>query len=104
MSLIDYQRVNSIMSEDKANESSDSEETTSELTQAKKGFLQKLAKVSGIICFILAIVCGGILTFSDNSEEVFRATMGATTFFFFMVSLVLSTIGNTNLPNLKVGD
>jgi len=91
------------MSENKDTEGYDSEATTTELTQAKKGFLQKLAKVSGIVCFILAIISGGILTFSGNDEEVFRATMGATTFFFFMVSLVLSTIANTNLPNLKVG-
>ncbi len=76
---------------------------SSELTQAKKGVLQKIAKVVGIVCFIVAIIFGGVLTFSDNNDEVFRATMGATTFFFFMVSLVLSTIGNTNLPNLKVG-
>ena len=75
-----------------------------ELTQAKKGVLQKTAKIVGIICFITAIICGGILTFSDNDGEVFRATMGATTFFFFMVWLVLSTIGNPNLPNLRVGD
>jgi len=81
----------------------ESEGRSSELTQAKKGALQKIAKVVGIICFIVAIICGGVLTFSDNNDEVFRATMGATTFFFFMVSLVLSTIGNTNLPNLKVG-
>ncbi len=81
----------------------DSEEGTSELTQAKKGILQKTSKVVGIICFVLAIVCGGILTFSDNSDEVFRATMGATTFFFFMVSLVLTTISSTNLPDLRVG-
>ena len=80
----------------------ETEAVSSELTQAKKGILQRIAKVVGIICFIAAIVCGGILTFSDNDGEVFRATMGATTFFFFMVSLVLSTIGNTNLPNLKV--
>jgi len=81
----------------------DSEEGTSVLTHTKKGVLQKVAKVVGIICFITAIVFGGILTLSDNNDEVFRATIGATAFFFFMVSLVLSTIGNTNLPNLKVG-
>jgi len=80
----------------------ESENSPSELTQAKKGILQKIAKVVGIVCFIVAIIFGGFLAFSDNSEEVFRATMGATTFFFFMVSLVLSTIGNTNLPNLKI--
>ncbi|TWX51126.1 hypothetical protein [Colwellia hornerae] len=91
------------MSADKDNESCTTKVITTELTQTKKGLLQKLAKVSGIICFILAIICGGILTFSENSDEVFRATMAATTFFFFMVSLVLSTIANTNLPNLKVG-
>jgi ATP/ADP translocase len=91
------------MSEHTNSEGCDKEDTTTELTQAKKGVLQKFAKVCGIVCFILAIICGGILTFSDNNEDVFRATMGASTFFFFMVSLVLSTIANTNLPNLKVG-
>jgi len=91
------------MSERQNSEMGTSETATSELTQAKRGFLQKTAKVVGIICFIAAIFCGGILTFSDNNEEVFRATMGATTFFFFMVSLVLSTISSTNLPNLRVG-
>ncbi|WP_157470968.1 hypothetical protein [Colwellia sp. PAMC 20917] len=40
---------------------------------------------------------------SESNDEVFRAKIGATTFFFFMVLLVLSTIADTNLPNLKVG-
>ncbi|MBA6349598.1 MULTISPECIES: hypothetical protein [unclassified Colwellia] len=91
------------MSAHKNGENCTSKEITTELTQTKKGFLQKLAKVTGIICFMLAMVFGGVLTFSENNDEVFRATIGATTFFFFMVSLVLSTIANTNLPNLKVG-
>jgi ABC-type multidrug transport system fused ATPase/permease subunit len=91
-------------SETLISEASTSEGTTSGLTQTKKGVLQKTAKIVGILSFIAAIVCGGILTLSDNNDEVFRATMGASAFFFFMVSLVLSTIGNTNLPNLKVGN
>jgi hypothetical protein len=90
------------MSELPSDENTDSQEFTSELTQAKKGLLQKVSKVCGILCFITAVICGLILTFSGNNEEVFRASMGATTFFFFMVSLVLTTIANTNLPNLKV--
>jgi len=79
-----------------------SETPTTGLTQGKRGLLQKTAKVVGIICIFAAFLCGGILVLSDRNDEVFRATMGASAFFFFMVSLVLSTISNTNLPNLRV--
>jgi hypothetical protein len=55
------------------------------------------------VLFMLAMVFGGILTFSENNDGVFRATIEATTFFIFMIPLVLLTIVNTNLSNFKVG-
>ncbi len=71
--------------------------------QEKKGFLQRVSKVCGKVSFIAAIGCGIVLAiYAKDASEVFRASMGATTFFLFMMSLVLITIGNTNLPNLKI--
>ncbi|MFT6206339.1 MAG: hypothetical protein ACJA0T_000236 [Colwellia sp.] len=55
------------------------------------------------VLFMLAMVFGGILTFSENNDGVFRATIEAKTFFIFMIPLVLLTIVNTNLSNFKVG-
>ena len=71
----------------------------------KKHFLQKVAKVIGILCTIIAIGCGiYLVTLLDSEDKVLKGSIGATTFFFFMVGLVLNTISSTNLPNLKVND
>lgn len=70
---------------------------------AKKSFLQKISKISGIISFVIAIVgMLFILVIGSDLGDVYKASAGATTFFFFMVGLVLTTMGNTNLPDLKI--
>jgi hypothetical protein len=69
----------------------------------KKGLLQRISKVCGIISFIIASIGFVVLAISAaDASEVFRASVGATTFFFFMVGIVLVVIGDTDLPDLKV--
>lgn len=69
----------------------------------KKHILQKIARIVGYICTATAIVLGIYLaTIYDTDDIVFKSAIGATTFFFFMVGLVLNVLANTNLPNLKV--
>ena len=71
--------------------------------QNEKRLLQKISSVSGVICFIAAVVAAIIIVIAGSeASEVFRASLGATTFFFFMVGIVLTTMGNTNLPNLTI--
>ena len=70
---------------------------------AKKSLLQKISKVCGILSFIIAVIGMAFLLIIGNElGDVYKASAGATTFFFFMVGLVLTTMGNTNLPNLKI--
>ncbi|MFT5760328.1 MAG: ATP/ADP translocase [Alteromonadaceae bacterium] len=69
----------------------------------QKGLLQRISKVCGIISFIIAAISIIVLTlYTADASEVFRASVGATTFFFFMVGIVLVVIGDTDLPDLKV--
>ncbi|GHE83894.1 hypothetical protein [Thalassotalea profundi] len=69
----------------------------------KKHFLQKIAKIVGIICTITAIGCAiYLMTILDSENKVLKGSIGATTFFFFMLGLVLNVISSTNLPNLKI--
>ncbi|MGB1198334.1 MAG: hypothetical protein ACPG46_04750 [Thalassotalea sp.] len=71
----------------------------------KKHFLQKVAKVVGILCTVIAFGCGiYLLTLIDSENKVLKGSIGATTFFFFMVGLVLNTISSTNLPDLSVNN
>ena len=71
--------------------------------QSEKRLLQKISSVSGVISFIAAIVAAIIIVIAGSeASDVFRASLGATTFFFFMVGIVLTTMGNTNLPNLTI--
>ncbi|GAA5137279.1 hypothetical protein [Thalassotalea piscium] len=73
--------------------------------EQKKHFLQRIARVIGIGCTVIAIGCGiYLLTILDSENKVLKGSVGATTFFFFTVGIVLNTISSTNLPNLKVGN
>ena len=69
-----------------------------------KRFLQKVAGVCSTISFILAAICCAILLFNGDETQVFRASFGATTFFFAMVGIVLRAIASTNLPDLRLHD
>jgi len=69
----------------------------------KKGLLQRISKICGIISFIISAISMIVLTlYAADASEVFRASVGTTTFFFFMVGIVLVMIGSSNLPDLKV--
>ncbi len=67
-----------------------------------KHFLQKVAIICGRLSIATSLTCAGILLYYlDNSSDVFRSSMGAVVFFFFVTGLLLNTLGNANLPNLK---
>lgn len=70
--------------------------------RTQKRTLQKIAKFISYFSVFTAIGCAIFLLTIDKEQIVMRASIGATSFFFFMVGLVLHTIGATDLPNLKV--
>jgi len=69
----------------------------------KRHFLQKIAKISGLIALIVAFISAGYLfTLNDDTEKALKAGVGAIAFFCFTVGLVLHAIGSASLPNLRV--
>ena len=63
---------------------------------------QKTSAVLAILSFFCAIVCGGFILFSDlANDEVYRASFGASAFFFCAVAIVLQAVATTNLPSFK---
>ncbi len=78
-------------------------DTELKVQKTEKRFLQKIAKVIAVISTITAIACGIYLaTIIDSDDKVLKASMGAVTFFFFMVGLVLNVLASSDLPNLKI--
>ena len=75
-----------------------------QLTQRKnKHFLQRTAKVVGVVSIIAAFITGGyLLTITDEDDKVIKAFFGSVSFFCFMMGLVLNSIGGANLPDLTV--
>jgi hypothetical protein len=73
--------------------------------KTQKRLLQKISKVTGILSTLTAIICAIYLfIIRDSGDDVLRASIGATAFFFFMVGLVLNTMADTDIPNLKIED
>lgn len=70
--------------------------------RTKKRKLQKIATVISYFSILTAIACAVFLMMIDTEEKVMRASLGATSFFFFMVGLVLHTIGSSDLPDLTI--
>ncbi len=69
----------------------------------EKSRLQKISTALGIISFIIAVIGMLFLMIVGNDlGEVYKASAGATTFVFFAMGLVFKTMGDTNLPILKV--
>ena len=73
----------------------------------KKGVLQKIALVSSVISFLLALVSSVMLllrleTVSENDPVT--ASLIAAAFFFICVGIVLAIIGLANLPSFKFND
>ena len=72
-----------------------------------KSALQKLAYYSGIISFILSVVCLIFLYLKIDDlgwQNPVSASLMASSFFFAAVGVVLLTIGKCNLPSFKVRD
>ncbi|MCW8829333.1 MAG: hemerythrin family protein [Gammaproteobacteria bacterium] len=70
-----------------------------------KGFLQKVALVSGVVSFILAAACGVWLYLrieSVGADNPVSASLMATIFFFCSVGVVLTIIGKSDLPSFKL--
>ena len=73
--------------------------------EGKKRLLQKIAKVTSIICFLIAFPCGiYTVMIEGNENEVLKASMGAIAFFFFTVGVVLKAMADSNLPDLTIGE
>lgn len=71
----------------------------------KKGVLQKVALVFGVLSFALAIAAGVWLYIrvgSVGGDNPISASLMASTFFFACVGVVLTIIGSANLPDLKL--
>lgn len=70
-----------------------------------KGVLQKASLVSGVLGFILAVVCSVFLysRMGDGaSQDPITASLMASIFFFLCVGGILTFIGMCNLPSFKI--
>ncbi len=68
-----------------------------------KRFLQKVSSFCSIACFVIAAITAVLLAInSGEASDVYKASVGAITFFFFMVGIVLHAIGATDIPDLKI--
>lgn len=68
----------------------------------KKSFLQRTSALCAKISFAAAAVTGVFLLFiADDTLEIYKASLGASTFFFFTVGIVLHAMGAANLPSFK---
>jgi len=73
----------------------------------RKSILQKVSSITGIICFLLAIVCAVALYFKVDElgmEHVFSASLLASSFFCTFISFVFIVIGKADIPSFKVED
>ena len=71
----------------------------------RKGVLQKLSIVSAVVCFVLAFIAGVMLYLrleSVGSDNPISASLMASTFFFIGVGIVLTIIGNADIPSFKI--
>lgn len=71
----------------------------------EKGILQKVSLVSGVLGFILAVVCSVLLYIRMDdgaSQDPISASLMASIFFFLCVGGILSFIGMCNLPSFKI--
>lgn len=71
---------------------------------AKKRFLQKVSTFFCYVCFLLSALCGVALAVkAGEASMAFRASFGASLFFFAMVGVVLKIMGKADLPDFKPG-
>ena len=70
----------------------------------RKGALQKLSLVSGVLSFALAFISGVLLYLraeSVDSGNVISASLIASTFFFVCIGAVFITMGKADIPSFK---
>ncbi len=69
---------------------------------AKKHILQKVSRVFVYLCALGVLVCmGWLLMYRETLDTVYRASLGASAFFFFSVGIVLHVMASANLPDLS---
>jgi len=71
----------------------------------RKGLLQKLSLVSGVVSFVLAFISGIILYLRVEtvaSGDTISASLMASSFFFICVGAVFTVIGKADLPSFKI--
>jgi uncharacterized membrane protein YjjB (DUF3815 family) len=71
----------------------------------KPNFLQKVALTAGKLCFLAALVSGIFLYLKINElgmNHPVSASFLASVFFFTFVGILLSIVGKTNIPDLKI--
>jgi len=67
-----------------------------------KHFWQKVTTAIANISFACAAIGVAItLIYIDDVTEVYKAAMGSITFICFAIGIVLKTMGDTSIPNLK---
>ncbi len=70
----------------------------------KKGVLQKLSLILGILSFLLSVVTGVWLYLrieSVGADNPISASLMASTFFFICVGVILTIIGRADIPSFK---
>jgi len=73
--------------------------------QREKHFLQKVSAVTGILCFLSAVICVFVLVvYGDELAMVYNASFAASAIFFFSVGIVFRVMANTNLPKFHDND
>ena len=71
----------------------------------RKSILQKISSITGIICFLLSVLCAVALYFKVQEfgmQHVVSASLLASSFFFAFIGFVFIVIGNTDIPSFKV--
>jgi len=67
--------------------------------------LQKVALIFAKLSFIISLISAVFLYFKINelgSEHPISASFLASVFFFIFVGILLTIVGKTNLPDLKI--
>lgn len=71
----------------------------------RKGLLQKISIVFSVISFALALIAGIMLFLrvaSVGGDNPISASLMASTFFFICVGIILTVIGNADIPSFKI--
>ena len=71
----------------------------------RKSILQKISSITGIVCFLLAILCAVALYFKVQElgmQHVVSASLLASSFFFIFIGFVFIVIGKSDIPSFKV--